>query len=152
MLKKGFSLLICLIILTASSLAVAGGPPQYSSPRPCAPPPAPGYTQGGNPCAYWGDAPFPGMCGGIIALPFLVVGSILGGNTMGPCAAPQANRFNCGPRPYPPAGPGHHVPPRYGYGAPASPAPLAGGILEGFAPLELATGLLGNVYGGPGVL
>ena len=154
MVKRVFTIVLSLMMLSFTCLALAGGPPAAPYAAPCATPyPAKPCAVGGNPCAYWGDAPLPGLCGGVIALPFLVVGSLLGGNTMGPggCPPPQ-----CGPRPYPtkvcpppvaapcgppPCGPG------YGYGPGGYD-----GLLTGLPCLDLCAGLLGGVTGGPSLL
>lgn len=147
MIRKVFGLLICLTLVTSASLALAGGPP---------PPPAgqqpygvvpggPGcYGPGGNPCAFWGDAPIPGLCGGVIALPFLVVGSFLGGNTAGPCGPPPSPRFNCAPRPCPP--------PARGCGQPAYGPYGGGGLLGGIPVFDLTSSLVGGLTGGAGLL
>ena len=81
MVKRVFAVLTCFFMLAMASGAIAGGVvnPAPAPMAPCAP--APCGPAMGNPCAYWGDAPFPGLCGGVVALPFLVVGSLLGGST-----------------------------------------------------------------------
>jgi hypothetical protein len=144
MVRRVMSLCVCVFMLLGATLALAGGVP--CGPGSYAPLP-------GNPCAYWGDAPFPGMCGGVVALPFLVVGSLLGGNTVGPygpvpgpgypCAPPL-----CPPKPYaapinPPCGPV--------YGTPYGAGPLANGLLSGVPCLDMFTGLLGSVTYGTGM-
>lgn len=58
--KRVICLFLSMLLIITASLAMAGGAP-YANGR-CAP-------RGGNPCAYWGDAPFPGLCGGVVALP-----------------------------------------------------------------------------------
>jgi hypothetical protein len=134
MVKKVLSVILCVMMLTASSVVLAGGPPGARS---CGP-------AGANAaCAYWGDAPFPGMCGGVVALPFLVVGSLLGGNTMGPCAPPGNVRYNAPPRySYAPA------PRRTYYGS----SPGGTGLMAGLGCFEMATDVLGAVTGGTGLL
>ncbi len=94
MVKRVFAVLTCFFMLAMASGALAGGAlaPAPAPMAPCAP--APCGPAMGNPCAFWGDAPFPGLCGGVVALPFLVVGSLLGGSTTG--APPAA----MGPVPY----------------------------------------------------
>jgi hypothetical protein len=156
--KKFFSLVLCALMLCSASLALAGGP----SVAGCAP--GPYYQRGvvpaGNPCAYWGDAPFPGLCGGVVALPFLVVGSLLGGNTAGPYgpapyAAVPAPGYGCAPAPvpvraYPPPVAPPACAPGYGpaYGAPY--AATGNSLFEGLPCLELCSGLLGGLGGGFG--
>lgn len=136
-MKPVSSLILCLILVASGTLVLAGGAPQPGYPS--APYPGKTYTGAGNPCAYWGDAPFPGMCGGVVALPFLVVGSLLGGNTMGPCA-PTAPPVYGAPavRPLQPC-----AAPVYG--------PLNGGILSGLPCLDICAGLFGSVTGGFGL-
>ncbi|MCX5862736.1 MAG: hypothetical protein WCG29_12360 [Desulfomonile sp.] len=154
MAKRVVSCLLSILMLTSASLALAGGAQVAYPPPACAP--AGPYAGGGNPCAFWGDAPFPGMCGGVVALPFLVVGSLLGGNTTGP---------------YPPApGPGPYYPPRFAgpqpwagpvapfapvarpvCGPPAGAGPFGGSILGGLPCLELCAGIFGGVTGGFGL-
>ena len=143
MIRKILGLLVCLTLVMCASLALAGGPAQQApaqayGPAPC----GPGYY--GNPCAFWGDAPIPGLCGGVIALPFLVVGSLLGGNPAGPCGPPPSPRYNCAPRPLPP--PRSCAPPAYGpyYGG--------GGLLGGLPVFDLTSSLLGGITGGAGLL
>jgi len=148
MVKRVFTIVLSLMMLSFTCLALAGGPPAAPYAAPCATPyPAKPCAVGGNPCAYWGDAPLPGLCGGVIALPFLVVGSLLGGNTMGPGGCPPP-AYQCGPRPYPtkvcappPCGPG------YGYGPGAYD-----GLLTGLPCFDLCAGLLGGITGGPSLL
>ncbi|HMK34220.1 MAG TPA: hypothetical protein VK463_04065 [Desulfomonilaceae bacterium] len=147
MVKRVISVLISILMLCSASLALAGGapvgPPVSYPAKPCGP-------GGGVPSNYWGDAPFPGLCGGVVALPFLVVGSLLGGNTVGPYGpgpgpgyGPPAP-YTCAPpapKPYvAPCGPGAG----YGYGG-------GGSIFSGLPCLELCSGLLGGI-GGPGFL
>jgi hypothetical protein len=76
--------IVCIMMLGSASLACrwAGrrlcppcGPYPYSAKFPWPPPSSP----------YWGDA-VSRTFGGVVALPFLVVGSLLGGNTAGPMA------------------------------------------------------------------
>ncbi len=85
MVKRVVSVFLSIVMLTSASLVFAGGPPAAPVPPACYPakPCGPGGPAGA-PSAYWGDAPIPGLCGGIIALPFLVCGSLLGGNTADP--------------------------------------------------------------------
>ncbi len=150
MVKRVFGVLTFFVILIMACVALAGGPvaPAQCAPAPCAPPPC-GPAMG-NPCAYWGDAPFPGMCGGVVALPFLVVGSLLGGSPMGPPPAPVAY----GPRPY--------VGPRAPM-APCAPAPCgpppcgpmsygSNDLLGGGLPcMELCSNILGSLTGMAGL-
>jgi hypothetical protein len=149
MVRRVFIVSLSIMMLSFTSLALAGGPPVAAAPyaAPCGPYPAKPYAAGPA-CAYWGDAPFPGMCGGIVALPFLVVGSLLGGNTMGPCG-PAAAPY--GPRPYPAKvyAPGAYAPPpggptAYGFGGDT--------IFSSLPCLELCGGLLGGVTGSPSLL
>ncbi|MBI4963715.1 MAG: hypothetical protein HY913_10615 [Desulfomonile tiedjei] len=164
MVKRVFSIFLCVMMLSTASLAFAGGAPAVAA-APCAPAyPAKAYAPAGNPCAYWGDAPFPGLCGGIVALPFLVVGSLLGGNTVGPYppVPGPGYAYRGAPAPCPPpvkvyappAAPGC-APPACGpagYGPPAyGPAAYGGGILSGLPCLELCSSLLGMGGGGPGL-
>ena len=151
MVRRVFIVSLSIMMLSFTSLALAGGPPMAAAPyaAPCGPYPVKPYAAGPA-CAYWGDAPFPGLCGGVVALPFLVVGSLLGGNTMGPCGPAPAP---CGPRPYPakvyaPAG---CAPPPcgpMGYG----PGPGSDTIFGSLPCFDLAAGLLGGVTGGPSLL
>jgi hypothetical protein len=168
MVKRILSVFLCLLMLASASLSLAGGPPSPVPPgcypaTPCGP--AGPAGPGGPSSSYWGDAPLPGLCGGIIALPFLVCGSLLGGNTVGayapaygpgyapvsyppkyvapptqPCAPayPQA----CAPAPRPGCGPAYGP----GYGQPAG-----GGLLTGLPCLDLCASLLG-FGGGTGIL
>ncbi len=133
------------ITVAVSPLALAGGP-QYRTQ--CAPAQAPapcGPAMGYPPSPYWGDAPLPGLCGGVIALPFLVVGSLLGGNPAGPygphpgAPAPNCPPPTCAPAACPPGGPQYG--PQYGpppagyrYGPPAYPMSAVPGfdMLAGF--------------------
>lgn len=144
MVKRVFSLFLCVMMLSTASLAFAGGAPAVAA-GPCAPPyPTKAYGPTGNPCAYWGDAPFPGLCGGIVALPFLVVGSLLGGNTVGPYPPVPGPGYKYGPAPYPPVK-AYTPPPAPACGPGYGPAygPLGGGILSGIPCLELCSSLLG---------
>jgi hypothetical protein len=151
MIKNVFSVVACLVIVASGSLVMAGGAvgqPMGAQPCPpqCGPMYRPPIGPGGNPCAFWGDAPFPGICGGIVALPFLVVGTLLGGNPLGPCAPAP---YNCAPRRA--VLPGYYAaPPRCGPGYP--PNFMANSILGGFPPAELASGLVGSITGGAGLL
>jgi hypothetical protein len=108
MVKKLLGIGLCIAMLASTTLALAGGPVmaapvKYSIPCAGAPMGAPygaPYGGGGAFSGYWGDAPFPGLCGGIVALPFLVVGSLLGGSPLGGNGCPPAApAYNCGPRP-----------------------------------------------------
>ncbi len=154
MVKKVFSLFLCLIMAATASLVMAGGPP---GPRgACGPP--------NQACAYWGDAPFPGMCGGVVALPFLVMGSLLGGNTVGPagcgpaphpgnyCAPPPQGRYAYAPPPpvrYAPAPP----PPRQYAASPGYyPPPQDDSVFSGLGCVGMCTDLLSSVTGGGGLL
>jgi hypothetical protein len=152
MVRRVFIVLLSVMMLSFASLALAGGPPVATAPysAPCGPYPARPYAAGPA-CAYWGDAPFPGLCGGVVALPFLVVGSLLGGNTMGPYGPGPAP--GCGPRPYPAKvyAPGACAPPPcgpagYGYGFGAN-------SLFGSIPcLDLCASILGGATGGSSLL
>lgn len=152
MVKRVLTTALCALMVAASSLAFAGG--AVYGPAPC--PPAAGPA-GGNPCAYWGDAPFPGMCGGVVALPFLVVGSLLGGNTVGPygpvpapgyAAAPPAPGYAAAPPPYPPAKP-IYAP---GYGpAPYNASVVGNGPLGGLPCFDMLSGLFGSLAYGTGL-
>jgi hypothetical protein len=160
MVKRILVFSLCLTMVMMASLALAGGKvvaPVAPVPVACAPQPC-GPTVGPNP-AYWGDAPFPGLCGGVVALPFLVVGSLLGGNTAAPYAPPAYGPP--APRPYGPVpmAPGYAPcpPPACGPVAPVGcgPAPygsagLGGGLLGGLPCLELCSGILGGLGGGLG--
>lgn len=151
MVRRVFIISLSIVMLSFTALALAGGPPVVAAPyaAPCGPYPVKPYAAGPA-CAYWGDAPFPGLCGGIVALPFLVVGSLLGGNTMGPYGAPPvAAQF--GPRPYPakiavpaPCAPPPCGPTAYGFGGGDS-------IFSALPCLELCSGLLGGMTGGPSI-
>jgi hypothetical protein len=154
MVNKVLSILICVMMLGLASLAFAGGPVAGCAPAPPAcgsyPPPyaARPYGPPGPSAAYWGDAPFPGLCGGVVALPFLVVGSLLGGNTAGPYGPPPGRGYNCAPPPCPPAK--VYCPPMAagcgpGYGA-------GGSLLGGLPCLELCSSILGSLGGGTGLL
>jgi hypothetical protein len=159
MVKRVVSVFLSIVMLTSASLVFAGGPPAAPVPPACYPaqPCGPGGPAGA-PSAYWGDAPLPGLCGGIIALPFLVCGSLLGGNTAGPYGPPAygpgpgyppvsypPKYAPVGPAPCPPAYPQACAPayprpcgPAYG------PAPAAGGgMLTGLPCLDLCANLLG---------
>ena len=133
MVKRIFSVCLCMLMVAITSLALAGGVAPY---------PAPAQYQGGVPygppglfSTYWGDAPFPGLCGGVVALPFLVVGSLLGGNTMAPPPyAPMAYPYRGKPMP------------------PAYYAPPSASILSGVPCLDLCGNLVSGVTGGGGLL
>ena len=154
MVRRVFIISLSIVMLSFTALALAGGPPVAAAPyAPCGPYPVKPYAAGPA-CAYWGDAPFPGLCGGIVALPFLVVGSLLGGNTMGPCGAPPVPA-QCAPRPYPakicapapcappPCGPPPCGQTAYGFGGDS--------IFSSLPCLELCSGLLGGMTGGPSI-
>lgn len=153
MVKRVFAVLTCLFMLAMASGAIAGGVVNQA-PAPMAPcAPAPYGPAMGNPCAYWGDAPFPGLCGGVVALPFLVVGSLLGGSTAGPPPPATMAPAPYGVRPgMVQAGP---VAP---YGAvPCAPAPVpaqcgpaaygSAGLFGGIPCLELCSSILGSFSG-----
>jgi len=153
MLKKGICLLAGLVLLASASIAPAGGPPPqapqpYTYGKPCGPAPVPGQ----DPCAYWGDAPFPGICGGVVGLPFLVVGSLLGGNPAGPCGPPPTPANYCAPpAPYPAAKPYYYPPPPprpYYYG----PGYSSLGLFDTIPGMEIASGIIGSVTGSAGLL
>jgi hypothetical protein len=124
MSNKWVVVFITIILTVVGTVAMAGGPaysvPQTTQGAPCGP------NVGGPQSNYWGDAPIPGLCGGVIALPFLVVGSLLGGNPAGPY----------GPAPYGPApyGPPTQACPPGSYAPPACPpgAPQYGGPPPGY--------------------
>lgn len=156
MLRKIIGLFICVTLFTGASLALAGGAPPAV--RPYAAPCPPAYGAGGNPCAFWGDAPIPGLCGGVIALPFLVVGTLLGGNPTGPCGPSPSVRYNCAPPPYPPQkyyGPpaGYYGgrPPGY-YGPAYGPYGYGGPTVGGIPAFDIVSGLVGGITGGAGLL
>jgi hypothetical protein len=143
MVKRVLSFFVFILMLATASLSMAGGVvnPACGPGFPAAP-----YAPAGNPCAYWGDAPFPGLCGGVVALPFLVVGSLLGGNTVGPCGPVPAPPYRYVPR----AVPG----PVYGQTAPCGPGygPVGGNsILTGLPCLDLCSSLLGSAGGSFGL-
>jgi hypothetical protein len=154
MVNKILSIFVCIMMLGTASLAFAGGPVAGCAPPPCGPYPYSAKPYGPPPVAspYWGDAPFPGLCGGVVALPFLVVGSLLGGNTAGPYGPPPGPGYNCAPPPCPPGkvygppvaagcGPGYGA----GYGA-------GGSMFGGIPCLELCSSILGSIGGGAGFL
>ncbi len=160
MVRKTAIVFLSFLLLATTAPAFAGGPPPSPTCAPISYPPracGPAGLPGSN---YWGDAPFPGLCGGIVALPFLVVGSLLGGNSAGPCApmapvtfgCPPAQAPNCGPAPCPPP---RNFPVNYGPVRYAPPAPCGvgvgvggGGLFSGLPCFELCSGLLGNITGG----
>lgn len=148
MLRKMSGLFICVTLLTCASLAMAGGAPPAA--RPYGAPCPPAYGPGGNPCAYWGDAPLPGLCGGIVALPFLVVGTLLGGNPTGPCGPPPSVRYNCAPPPYPPQK--YYAPPAAYYGPAYGPWGYGGPTVGGIPAFDIVSGLVGGITGGAGLL
>lgn len=105
MVERFLAVLLAAVMAAVPTVALAGGAPVVATPAPVAcgpggcvtsaPAPAPcgpvGMHRGYGPrSAYWGDAPFPGICGGIVALPFLVVGSLLAGNSPAALAGPPA--------------------------------------------------------------
>lgn len=177
MIKKLVGVFVCLMMLGSACVVLAGGPVVTQAPicyppkAPCGPGGVPGVPGApGAGAQYWGDAPFPGLCGGVVALPFLVVGSLLGGNTAGPYGpAPYGpgpyvqGQVQCGP---PPQACGPAAPISYNCPPPAyaprgcAPAPpqacgpyggqYAGGssFLGGLPCLELCSSLLGSVSGG----
>lgn len=152
MVKRVFGVITCFVILAMACVAMAGGAVAPAPVAPCAP--APCGPAMGNPCAYWGDAPFPGLCGGVVALPFLVVGSLLGGSSMGPGPAPVAVPAPYGPRPY--YGPPNAPMAACGPPAPAAPCGPAGypstGLLSGGLPcLELCSSIFGSFTGAAGL-
>jgi hypothetical protein len=150
MVNKILSIFVCIMMLGTASLAIAGGPVAGCAPPPCGPYPssATPYGPPGPSSAYWGDAPFPGLCGGVVALPFLVVGSLLGGNTAGPYGPPPGPGYNYGP---PPGAPGKIYGPPVAAGC--GPGYGAGGsILGGLPCLELCSSILGSIGGGAGFL
>jgi hypothetical protein len=168
--KKVLSILLSLMMLIGASLVVAGGAPVAPGCGPYAGGPCASGPYAGGPYGsvappysnYWGDAPFPGLCGGVVALPFLVVGSLLGGNTVAPppYAAPGVVGYNCAPRPCPPS-PCAPMPqpmprpysvscaPTYGC-APGGGS--GGGSVLGLPCLDVCAGLLGAVTGGVGLM
>ncbi len=169
MVKRVVSVFLCIVMLASASLAVAGGPPAppvppgcYPAAKPCGP-----AGPGGPSSSYWGDAPLPGLCGGIIALPFLVCGSILGGNTVGAYAPAYGPGYAPGYAPvsYPPkyvAPPGAPCPPAYPQACAPAPRPVCGpaygpppasggGLFTGLPCLDLCASLLG-FGGGTGIL
>lgn len=145
MVKRVFPVFTCFLMLAMASGAIAGGAvaPAPVGPVPCGP--APYGPAMGNPCAFWGDAPFPGLCGGVVALPFLVVGSLLGGSTTG--TPPVA----MGPAPYGPRPGMAQRAPVAPYGPPpCAPGPAAygsTGLLGGIPCLELCSSILGSFPG-----
>ena len=170
MLRKTVTLFMCAIMLATAALAFAGGTPGVPCGPVCYPPRtacAPGA--GPNSSAYWGDAPFPGLCGGVVALPFLVVGSLLGGNPSGPYGpgpaggygyAPQGSAcapMPCAPQPCPPrayaapcapqpCGPPPCGPAQYAQ-APCPPAPPCAPYAQQ-GPCGQAAGNSGSIFGG----
>lgn len=145
MIRRIFGLFICVVLFATATMALAGGP---VAPAPAAAPYCgPAYGRAGNPCAFWGDAPFPGLCGGVVALPFLVVGTILGGNPMGPCAPAPVPRLGCAPAPVGPVPYG-----RYGAAPGYPPAYANQGILGGLPGLDIASGLFNSITGGQGLM
>jgi hypothetical protein len=154
MVRKTAIVFMSLLFLVTTSISIAGGP----AAAPCAPISYPPKACGpgvGTSSAYWGDAPFPGLCGGIIALPFLVVGSLLGGNSMAPYPAAMPAGIGYGPQGPAPCGP-ISVPPK-AFPAPCAPnpcgpppacGPSGGGLFSGLPCLELCSSLFGNITGG----
>jgi hypothetical protein len=181
MVKKFISVFLSILMLGWASLALAGGPPvRCPAPypvAPCTPYQCGPYARAGVPSNYWGDAPFPGICGGCVALPFLVVGSLLGGNAArpygppptpgygppapcgapAPCAPPVSYTCiqrvaKCAPPPAPCAPPcAPACGPAYGCG---SGYGNGGGmsIFSACPCLQLCAGLLGSIGGGSGFL
>lgn len=147
MIKKIFCAILCVIVLASATLALAGGPPVAAA-APCGPAPRAAYGPPGNPCAFWGDAPFPGLCGGVVALPFLVVGSLLGGNTTGPYGPGFRPGYKGVPAPYPPVKYVAPAAPGY-YGAAYGPT-AGGGLFAGIPCLDLFSGVFGSVTNGIG--
>jgi hypothetical protein len=153
MIKKIICAVVCVTMLGSAALVMAGGPP-LPGVAPCGPTGARGYVPPGNPCAFWGDAPFPGLCGGVVALPFLVVGSLLGGNTTGPYGPGLRPGYKGVAAPYPPVkyaapaapgcGPGY-------YGAAYGGAGANNGLFGGIPCLELCSGIFGSVTNGMGL-
>lgn len=146
MVQRVFSVFVCIMLLASATLALAGGPPVAAPVAPCQP--AGGYAPAGNPCAFWGDAPFPGLCGGVVALPFLVVGSLLGGNTVGPYPPVPGPNYRYAPGMYAPGKVGCPPPasacgPGYGMGG--------GGILTGLPCLDLCANIFSGLGGGSGL-
>jgi hypothetical protein len=152
MVKRVISVLLCILMLGAASLAVAGGPPPDYRGKAYAPPQCgPGGPQAN--CAYWGDAPFPGLCGGVVALPFLVAGSLLGGNTAAQYGPPPGPRYGAPPPPYPPRKPYGPPSPRYGQAPQYGQAPYGGtALMGGLGCYEFAADIFGAVTGGSGIL
>ncbi len=162
MVKKVLSILLSLMMLIGASLVAAGGAPVAPISGPCAS--GPYYGPVSRPYSnYWGDAPFPGLCGGVVALPFLVVGSLLGGNTVAPppYAGPGMVGYQCAPRPCPPnpCAPMPRPMPRP-YSMSCVPAnPCGGGLFgggsgisTGLPCLDVCAGLLGAVTGGVNIM
>ena len=157
MVKRVFTIFLSIMLLSSFSLALAGGAPKAVGPAPYAAPCPPGQGYAGPDCAFWGDAPFPGLCGGVVALPFLVVGSLLGGNTMGPGGYQPAPAYPYAAKPYPakiyappaaaPCGP----PVPYGPAA-YGPGAYDGSLFSALPVFDLFSGVLGGVTGGPGGL
>jgi hypothetical protein len=148
MVKRVLTTVLCTLMVAASSLALAGGPAYGPGPAPCAP-----VAPGGNPCAYWGDAPFPGMCGGVVALPFLVVGSLLGGNTVGPYGPVPGPGYACAPPPAPPRPVAAPMSPPCGpvYGSAYPASFVANGPLGGLPCFDMLSGLFGSLAYGTGL-
>jgi hypothetical protein len=142
MVRKTISLLVCITMIMSVAVAYAGGPPAVRGQGPCGPGPAAN-------CSYWGDAPFPGLCGGMVALPFLVVGSLLGGNTAGPCGPPPSPATGCAPPPPPPRPMAQAQPaPNMAYAPPAQ----SGGMLTGLGCVGVCTDLISSITGGSSLL
>jgi hypothetical protein len=162
MVKKVLSILLSLMMLIGASLVAAGGAPVAPGCGPYASGPVGPYGPVSQPYSnYWGDAPFPGLCGGVVALPFLVVGSLLGGNTVAPPPYPGPGMvgYNCAPRPCPPAPCAPYpqpLPRPYSVScAPAPPCgtPFNGGVFSSGLPcIDVCAGLLGAVTGGAGLV
>lgn len=139
MAKRFFVFILCLAVIAYASLAMAGGP-GYAHARY-----AKGYGAASGNCAYWGDAPFPGMCGGVVALPFLVVGSLLGGNPVGPCGAAPAPPPRYAPAPYAPYA-------NAGCGTGYNGVLPNGSMFAGLPCFDLCNSLMGAATGGAGIL
>lgn len=147
MIRRIFGLFICVVMFASATMALAGGAVAPAPAPVAAPYCGPAYGRAGNPCAFWGDAPFPGLCGGVVALPFLVVGTILGGNPIGPTGPAPIPRYGCAPRPLAPMPYG-----RYG-AAPGYPPTYANqGMLGGLPGIDIASGLFNSITGGQGLM
>ncbi|MDQ1240178.1 MAG: hypothetical protein QG577_2364 [Thermodesulfobacteriota bacterium] len=140
--KRVVGILLVAAMTFTGTLVLAGGAAAPAYPQAACGPG--GYAMGGNPCAYWGDAPFPGMCGGVVALPFLVVGSLLGGNTVGPYPPIPGPNYVAAVRP----ARAYVGPPAYA----AAGMPYGGNsIFSGNPVFDLGSNLLGSFTGGLGL-